>query len=121
MGLMAVLRGLRCIACRLRLLLPQWMRGGGTGCGAANWAVATLDVVSDAVAVAVASGLHSARRYCCCFLAGEALRRSLPWGVAGCSSRRPTRFFAPPKKWGKKGGTYDGSPCFARTARAARD
>src|SRR5205823_129742 len=45
---------------------------------------------------------------------------ALPWGVAGCSSRRPTRFFAPPKKWGKKGGPYDGGPRFARTARAAR-
>ena len=43
-----------------------------------------------------------ARRYCCCFLAGNALQRSLPWGVAGCSSRRPTRFFAPPKKVGQK-------------------
>src|SRR5436190_2338015 len=29
---------------------------------------------------------------------------------AGCSSRRPTRFFASPKKWGKKGDPYDGGP-----------
>ncbi|MDB5757907.1 MAG: hypothetical protein JWM30_1196, partial [Burkholderia sp.] len=50
----------------------------------------------------------AARRHCCAFWADEALQRSLPWGVAGCSSRRPTRFFAPPKKWGKKGGPYDG-------------
>ncbi|MDB5756851.1 MAG: hypothetical protein JWM30_140, partial [Burkholderia sp.] len=29
--------------------------------------------------------------------------------------------FCSAKKWGKKGGPYDGGPRFARTARAARD
>ena len=51
-----------------------------------------------------------ARRRCDASLAGEPLHSSLPWGVAGCSSRRPTRFFASPKKWGKKGDPYDGGP-----------
>ena len=62
-----------------------------------------------------------ARRRCDASLAGEALPGSLPWGVAGCSSRRPTRLFAPPKKWGKKGGPYDGGQRCALTARAARN
>ena len=66
-------------------------------------------------------GLHGARLDYCFSLAGEAFWRSLPWGVAGCSSRRPTRFFAPPKKWGKKGGPYDGGQRCALTARAARN
>ncbi|WP_283443731.1 hypothetical protein [Noviherbaspirillum suwonense] len=43
-------------------------------------------------------------------LTGETIEDSLPWGVAGCSARQPTRFFASPKKWGKKGDPYDGGP-----------
>ena len=61
--------------------------------------------------------LHSARRHCSACWTGETSNRSLPWGVAGCSSRRPTRFFAPPKKWGKKGGPYDGGPRCADCTR----
>ena len=76
-----------------------------------------------AVAVAAAARVHSAKakRHCRASLADEALHSSLPWGVAGCSSRRPTRFFAPPKKWDKKGGPYDGGQRYALTARAARN
>ena len=79
--------------------------------------------LSCEAAVATAARVHSAkaRRRCDASLAGEAMPSSLPWGVAGCSSRRPTRFFAPPKKWGKKGGPYDGGQRYALTARAARD
>ena len=68
-------------------------------------------------------GMQPAKAKLDCYtcLAGEAQHSSLPWGVAGCSSRRPTRFFAPPKKWGKKGGPYDGGQRCALTARAARD
>ena len=87
------------------------------------WVVtcAPVGFSSGAALAAVAQRLFSAtaRRHCCWCGAGEALQRSLPWGVAGCSARRPTRFFAPPKKWGKKGGPYDGGPRFARTARVA--
>jgi hypothetical protein len=41
---------------------------------------------------------------------GKGAADALPWGVAGYSARQPTRFFAPPKKWDKKGGPYDGAP-----------
>ena len=52
---------------------------------------------------------------------GKGAADALPWGVAGCSARQPTRFFAPPKKWGKTGGPYDGGQRCALTARAARN
>jgi hypothetical protein len=50
---------------------------------------------------------------------GKGAADALPWGVAGYSSRRPTRFFAPPKKWDKKGGPYDSGQRCALTARVA--
>ena len=51
---------------------------------------------------------------------GEGAGDALPWGVAGCSARRPTRFLLR-QKVGQKGGPYDGGQRCALTARAARD
>ena len=53
-------------------------------------------------------------------LTGETRKSSLPWGVAGNSARRPTRFLLR-QKVGQKGGPYDGGQRCALTARAARD
>ena len=40
---------------------------------------------------------------------GEGAADALPWGVAGNSARRPTRFLLR-QKVGQKGGPYDGAP-----------
>jgi len=51
---------------------------------------------------------------------GEGTGDALPWGVAGCSARQPTRFLLR-QKVGQKGGPYDGGQRCALTARAARN
>ena len=51
---------------------------------------------------------------------GKGAADALPWGVAGNSARRPTRFLLR-QKVGQKGGPYDGGQRCALTARAARD
>ena len=61
----------------------------------------------------------NARRHCNACWTGETWKSSLPWGVAGNSARRPTRFLLR-QKVGQKGGPYDGGQRCALTARAAR-
>ncbi len=51
----------------------------------------------------------NARRHCNACRTGETSKSSLPWGVAGNSARRPTRFLLR-QKVGQKGGPYDGAP-----------
>ena len=53
--------------------------------------------------------LQNARRHCGVCWTGETWKISLPWGVAGNSARRPTRFLLR-QKVGQKGGPYDGGP-----------
>ena len=52
---------------------------------------------------------QDARRHCSACWTGKAQQISLPWGVAGNSARRPTRFLLR-QKVGQKGGPYDGAP-----------
>ena len=66
------------------------------------------------------AALQNARRHCNACWTGETWKSSLPWGVAGNSARRPTRFLLR-QKVGQKGGPYDGGQRCALTARAARD
>ena len=51
---------------------------------------------------------------------GKGAADALPWGVAGNSARRPTRFLLR-QKVGQKGGPYDGGQRCALTARVGRN
>ena len=55
------------------------------------------------------AALQDARHHCNACWTGETWKSSLPWGVAGNSARRPTRFLLR-QKVGQKGGPYDGGP-----------